>query len=148
MWLSGAWMALSVKCPTLDFNPGHDLMVHGIEPFLVLYVDSVEPAWDSLSLSLCPSPAWAHACMHTLSQVNKLWKIIWLSSRWWSKLDCQRFFEHFSGQSLLVKYHQLLKGLLYSVLGNTEDVTEGPVHTQTLTYLQRKSYCPESILVL
>ena len=27
-----------------------------IEPHIRLYVDSVEPAWDSLSLSLWPSP--------------------------------------------------------------------------------------------
>ena len=55
----GAWVAPSVKCPTLGFGSGQDLTVGGIESMLVgLYADSVDPAWDSLSLSPCPSPAW------------------------------------------------------------------------------------------
>ena len=37
--------AQSVKCPTLDYSSGHDLMVGSC-------VASAEPAWDSLSLSL------------------------------------------------------------------------------------------------
>ena len=54
------WVAQSVKCPTLDFSSDHDLPVQVIEPHVGLCTDSVEPAWDSLplSLSLCPhSPA-------------------------------------------------------------------------------------------
>ena len=45
-------MAQSVKRLTLDFGSGHDLMVRGIEPRVGLCADSVEPAWDFLSLSL------------------------------------------------------------------------------------------------
>ena len=42
----------SVECLTLDFGSGHDLAVRGIEPRVALHVESVEPAWDSLCLSL------------------------------------------------------------------------------------------------
>ena len=42
----------SVKRQTLDFGSGHDLTVCEIEPHIGLCADSVEPAWDSLSL--CP----------------------------------------------------------------------------------------------
>ena len=54
----GAWVAQLVKHPTLDFGLGHDFMVHEFEPCIGLCADSVEPAWDSfsLSLSLPPSP--------------------------------------------------------------------------------------------
>ena len=46
----GAWVAQSVKQPTLDFGSGHDLTVHEIEPcFLGLCTDSIQPAWESLS---------------------------------------------------------------------------------------------------
>ena len=38
--------------PTLDFGSGYDLMVCGIEPCIGLCVDGVEPACDSLPLSL------------------------------------------------------------------------------------------------
>ena len=63
-------MAQSVKCPTLDFGSGHDLMVHGFKPRVGLCTDSIEPAWDSLSpsVSLYPSP------ICTLSLKNKLKK--------------------------------------------------------------------------
>ena len=47
----GAWVA-----PTLDICPGHDLRVRGFKPCIGLCTDSVEPAWDSLFLSLCPPP--------------------------------------------------------------------------------------------
>ena len=50
-------MAQSAKCPTLDFGLGHDLMVCGFEPSVVLCADSMEPAWDSPSpSSSAPSP--------------------------------------------------------------------------------------------
>ena len=45
-------MAQLVKCPTLDFGSGHDLMVSKFEPHVKLYTDSAEPAWDSLFLPL------------------------------------------------------------------------------------------------
>ena len=60
-----AWVAQSVKRLTLDLGSGRDLTVHQFKPGAGLCADSTEPAWDSLSLSLCPS----HAC--ALSQ-NKL----------------------------------------------------------------------------
>ena len=47
-------MAQSVKRLTLDFNLGHDLAVDGIEPHIGLCAGSVEPAWDSVSLSARP----------------------------------------------------------------------------------------------
>ena len=51
-------MAQSVERPTLDFGSGHDLTVCGIEPYIGLCTDSVEPTWDSLppSLSLSAPP--------------------------------------------------------------------------------------------
>ena len=41
-----------------DFGSGHDLMVHGFEPQVgsVLTAENLEPASDSVSPSLCPSP--------------------------------------------------------------------------------------------
>ena len=51
----GTWMALLVKCLTLDFSSGHGLMVCEFEPhvrFCVISAESPEPAWDSLSLPL------------------------------------------------------------------------------------------------
>ena len=48
--LPGAWVAQSVKQPTLDLGSDHGLRVHEIEPHIGLRVDSVE--WDSLSPSL------------------------------------------------------------------------------------------------
>ena len=52
-------MAQSVEHLTLDFGSGHDLTVRGFEPHIGLCTDNAEPTWDSLSLSLCPSPAHA-----------------------------------------------------------------------------------------
>ena len=46
----GAWVAQSLKHPTLNLGSGRDLTVHGIEPRVGLCTDSVEPAWDPLSL--------------------------------------------------------------------------------------------------
>ena len=45
-------MAQSVKHLTLGFTLAHDLIVCGIEPCVELCIDSVEPAWNSLSPSL------------------------------------------------------------------------------------------------
>ena len=54
--LWGAWVAQSVKHPTLNFGSGHDLTVHEIQPYVGLCADSMEPAWDSLFPSLSASP--------------------------------------------------------------------------------------------
>ena len=52
-----------------DFGSGHDLTVVNSSPALssVLTAQSLEPAWNSVSPSLCPSPT------HTLSlsKINK-----------------------------------------------------------------------------
>ena len=48
----GTWVAQWVKHPTLHFGPGHDLTVCESETRVWLRADSVEPAWDSLPLSL------------------------------------------------------------------------------------------------
>ena len=55
----GAWVAQSVKHPTLDLSSGHDLTVCEFEPHIRLHADSVEPAWDSLSPSLSAPPPLA-----------------------------------------------------------------------------------------
>ena len=52
-------MAQLVKHLTLGFGSGHDLMVHGVEPCIRLCADNAEPAWDSLFISLCPSPVYS-----------------------------------------------------------------------------------------
>ena len=48
-------MAQLVKRQTLGFGSGHDLTICEFEPLVGLCPGSVEPAWDSLSPSLCPS---------------------------------------------------------------------------------------------
>ena len=55
--LQGAWVAQSIKYPTLDFGSGHDPTVPEIEPHVGLCVNSVEPAWDLLSPSFS-TPPW------------------------------------------------------------------------------------------
>ena len=45
-----AWVALSVKCPILDFSSGHDLTIVRSSPMLGSLL-SRESAWDSLSPS-------------------------------------------------------------------------------------------------
>ena len=45
-------MVQSVKHLTFGFDSGHDLTVREFEPHVGLCADSVEPAWDSVSLSL------------------------------------------------------------------------------------------------
>ena len=52
----GAWVAQLVKCLTLGFGSGHDLMVRGTEPYVWFCTDSVELAQDSLSSSLSARP--------------------------------------------------------------------------------------------
>ena len=49
-------MAQSFECLALDSGLGHNLMVCGIEPHVRLCIDSMEPAWDSLSPCLSAPP--------------------------------------------------------------------------------------------
>ena len=57
-------MAQLVKCPTLGFGSGHDLIVR---EFVSSRADSAEPAWDSLSPASPPTPC---SCCVCLSQIN------------------------------------------------------------------------------
>ena len=71
-------MAQSVKHQTLDFSSGHDLTIHGFELQVGLYANSVDPAWDSLSLSLT-LPLFSLSLSVSLSvslskEINKLKK--------------------------------------------------------------------------
>ena len=50
--IEGRWVAQLVKCLTLDFGSGYDLMVLEFELCVRLHADSVELIWDPL----CPSP--------------------------------------------------------------------------------------------
>ena len=50
----GHLVAQSVKPPALDFGSGPDLTVCEFEPHIGICADSVEPAWDSLSLAPLP----------------------------------------------------------------------------------------------
>ena len=65
-------MAKLVKCPTLDFGSGHDLVVLGMEPHVGFCADNAKPAWDSLS----PSPSLSTPPLLSLSlsvlKINKL----------------------------------------------------------------------------
>ena len=67
--LGEAWVAQSVKRPTLHLGSGHDLTVREFEPPVGLCVDSVEPAWDSLSPSLSAPlpPTYVHSLSLPLS---------------------------------------------------------------------------------
>ena len=47
----GAWVAQSVKHPTLDFGSGHDLTVCEFEPHVGLCTDNVQSLLGILSLS-------------------------------------------------------------------------------------------------
>ena len=68
----GAWVAPSVKPPTLDFGSGDDLTVCvcAFEPRVRLCADSSEPAWDShfLPLSL---PLLCSRALSLSLKVNK-----------------------------------------------------------------------------
>ena len=63
-------MAQLVKHPALDFSAGHDLMVREMEPCVGLCAKSMEPAWDSLFLSLPPLLVFSLSL-----KINKLKKI-------------------------------------------------------------------------
>ena len=60
----GAWVAQSIKCPTVGFGSGHDLMVNEFKPCVGLHA---EPAWDSLSLCLSLSASPLFMLTHCLS---------------------------------------------------------------------------------
>ena len=67
-----ACMAQLVKCPTLDFSSGHDLVVCGFKPSDRLCADISETAacfGFCLPLSLCPSPTYALSL--SLKKINK-----------------------------------------------------------------------------
>ena len=51
----GTWVVQLVEHPTLDSGSGHDPRVMGSSPMLGSTL-SVQPAWDSLPLSLCLFP--------------------------------------------------------------------------------------------
>ena len=65
MWFRGAWMVQSVN----RLSPAQVMiswfLISSLTLGSVLTGQSLEPALDSVSLSLCPSPA------HTLSLKNK-----------------------------------------------------------------------------
>ena len=74
MWITplkirlwGAWVAQSVKYPTLDFGSGDDLTVHEFESHVELWADSMEPAWDFLT----PSLSLSLFCSCSLSNISK-----------------------------------------------------------------------------
>ena len=67
----GAWVAQSVQHLTPGFSSGRDHQVHGFESLGGLYADGTEPAWDSLSLSLCPSPARMRSLSKNKIKLNK-----------------------------------------------------------------------------
>ena len=52
--VGGAWVAQSVKHPTVSFGSGHELTVHGYQAPHGIH--TLEPAWDSFSPSLTASP--------------------------------------------------------------------------------------------
>ena len=59
----GSWVAQWVKCSTLDFGLGHDLMVPEFRPGIGLCADSAEPAWDSVFPSLSAPFPFVCACV-------------------------------------------------------------------------------------
>ena len=71
-WLSTQFR--SVKCPTLDFGSGHDLMIREFQSHVGLCTDSVKPAWDSFSPSFSAPP------LHSL-KINKILKMYISESR-------------------------------------------------------------------
>ena len=65
----------SVEPQTLDLGSSHDLSVCGMESCIRLCTDSMEPAWESLSLSAAP----LLVCVLSLSlKINKL-RSIWMA---------------------------------------------------------------------
>ena len=71
-FIGGAWVAQSVKHPTLDFSSAHDLTVGGTEPHVGISHDSTEPAWDSLSAPSLLMCACVLACSLAFSPSLKI----------------------------------------------------------------------------
>ena len=71
-------MAQLVEHPTLDFSSGHDLTIPEIKPWVRLCADSMEPAWDILSVCL------------SLSEINKLKLYIYGCSQCWEERPMRR----------------------------------------------------------
>ena len=69
--------------------------LHGLKPPIGLCIDSVEPAWNSLSTSLCPSPTCAVSVSLLKKKALKMHKFC-LSHRLWSMLhmDHLLYFSH------------------------------------------------------
>ena len=63
-------MAQSVTRPTFDFSSCHDLTVRETEPCVELCIESGEPVWDSLPLSLHHPHSQVRACSLN-KQTNK-----------------------------------------------------------------------------
>ena len=60
-------MAQLVEHLTLDISSVHDLTVYEFEPCVRLCAGSMEPVWDSLSLSLSAPLLQVHRCVRSLS---------------------------------------------------------------------------------
>ena len=87
--LWGARVAPSVEHLTLDFSSGRDPRIMGSSPASGS-AQSTEPAWDSLSLSLCPSPP-AHALSFlSKTKPNPLWYQCKEKRDWWIIMGEQR----------------------------------------------------------
>ena len=66
-------MAQSGKCQTLDFSSGHNISICEFETCDGLHNDSVEPAWDSLSLPLSAPPPLVRALSKEINFKKKIW---------------------------------------------------------------------------
>ena len=67
----GCWVAQSVRHQLLGFSSGHGLTVSEFEPHVGLCAGNVEPAWDSLSLSLSAPPHLSLSAFPLPSLTNK-----------------------------------------------------------------------------
>lgn len=72
----GAWAAQQVKCPTVEFSSGHDLLVVRSSPKSGSALN-MEPSYDSPPLSL-PSPPHACTCVCACSLSPSKKKFCWL----------------------------------------------------------------------
>ena len=68
-WQRGAWVAQSVKRPTSAQVTISQFVSSSPASGSVLTAQSLEPASDSVSLSLCPFPA--HAVSLSVPKINK-----------------------------------------------------------------------------
>ena len=66
--LRGAWVAWSVKRPTLDLGSGHDLTVCEFEPCIRLCADGAGSLLGILSLLLSGPPLLVHSLSLSLSK--------------------------------------------------------------------------------